>query len=106
MSIKCITVKVLQVELTQDFDLLTKLAVVVLEKRYLIDQQEVIQLLVLLQMIHLLVLLQMIQLLVLLQMIQLLVLVQVPVVANHHHGKQEFSLHVQQYQDILHYYQL
>jgi hypothetical protein len=82
MSIKYITVKELQIESIQDFDLLKNLAVV-LEKRYLIDQQEAIQLLVL-----------------------VLVQVQVGMVANHHHAKQEFLLHVQLYQDALHYYQL
>jgi hypothetical protein len=84
MSIKFITVKELQIESIQVFDLLKNLAVV-LEKRYLIDQQEAIQLLVL---------------------VQILVQVQVELVANHHHAKQEFLLHVQLYQDVLHYYQL
>jgi hypothetical protein len=84
MSIKFITVKELQIESIQVFDLLKNLAVV-LEKRYLIDQQEAIQLLVL---------------------VQILVQVQVELVANHHHAKQEFLLHVQLYQDVLRYYQL
>jgi hypothetical protein len=84
MSIKFITVQELQIKSIQVFDLLKNLAVV-LEKRYSIDQQEAIQLLVL---------------------VQILVQVQVELVANHHHAKQEFLLHVQLYQDVLHYYQL
>jgi hypothetical protein len=110
MSVKRITVRVFQIEPMEDFDLLKDLAVVVvLEKRYSIEPVEDFDLLKDLAVVVVVVLekrYSIDQQVMIQPLVVALALVQVQMVANYHHDTQEFLLRVRRYRDVLHYYPL